>query len=319
MKVIITGAAGSLGQCLVKKLLTNTSIKVYATDIKQNPFSDAANLQYMQADLRDVTFTEWVTTIKPRQLIHLASVLQISAQMSREQAYEIDVSATKKLLDICVSIAVEKFIITTSGAAYGYFKENENIITEHRLPRGNKDYFYSAHKAEVEAILAEFRVKNPQMQQLIFRPGSILGPNIKGPVVNLFQQKIMTGLIGYPGPFNFIWLEDVIDYIIEGINSKITGEYNIAADGILSMAEIAKKIDKFYLPLPALLMQLLLTIAKPLGLTQYGPEQIKFIKYRPVLSNEKIKACFKHQPRYTTEQALDAYQDYEKSITPHDE
>jgi len=73
------------------------------------------------------------------------------------------------------------------------------------------------------------------------------------------------------------------------------------------MAQIAKKLNKFYLPLPAGLIQLALAIAKPLGLTQYGPEQVKFIKFRPVLSNEKIKRCFHHQPRYNSEQVIDAF------------
>jgi UDP-glucose 4-epimerase len=56
-----------------------------------------------------------------------------------------------------------------------------------------------------------------------------------------------------------------------------------------------------------LLIQAALSILKPLGIIQYGPEQVKFIKYRPVLDNSKIKQQFNHQPRYTSEQALDAY------------
>ena len=313
MKILVTGASGSLGQCLIKKLINDKSVEIYATDIKPNPYADVENLHYKLFDLRHSAFTDWVLETKPEKVIHLASILQISAQMTREQAYEIDVIATESLLQTCVSLAVQKFIITTSGAAYGYFKKNNQIITEDRQPEGNPDYFYSAHKAEVEAIMAEYRKKQPQLKQLIFRPGAILGPDFMGPIVNLFQQKFITGLIGYPGPFNFIWSEDVADYIIEGINSEITGEYNVAGDGSMSMAQIAAKLHKLYLPLPAVLIQFILTLAKPLGLTQYGPEQVKFIKYRPVLSNEKIKACFKHQPRYSSEQAMDAFLAYQKN------
>jgi len=313
MKLLVTGAAGCLGQGLVNKLLKDDSVEIYATDIKENPFNNSDNLHYQRFDLRDEAFTQWVNTVKPEQIIHLASILQISPQMTREQAYEIDVTATKKLLETSVAVAVKKFIITTSGAAYGYFKENKDIITEQRQPKGNQDYFYSAHKAEVESILANYRVEQPQLNQLILRPGAILGPDFDGPIVNFLQQKMITGVMGYPGPFNFIWSEDVVDYIIEGMMTDITGEYNVAGDGILSMVQIAKKLNKLYLPLPALLIQTALAIAKPLGLTQYGPEQVKFIKYRPVLSNEKIKASFKHQPRYSSEQVMDAFLQHQKS------
>mgnify|MGYP000141474947 CR=1 FL=1 len=73
------------------------------------------------------------------------------------------------------------------------------------------------------------------------------------------------------------------------------------------MKDIANCLHKPYLPLPPWLIQAALAIAKPLGLSQYGPEQVKFIKYRPVLSNNKIKKAFNHQPRYTSEQALNAF------------
>ncbi|PCJ50175.1 MAG: epimerase [Gammaproteobacteria bacterium] len=314
MKILVTGAAGSLGSDLINRLMEDRQFDVYATDIKSDPFENTINLSYKSLDCRNEQFIHWVESIKPEIVIHLASILQISSQMTREMAYEIDVVATKALLETCVSLKVKKFIITTSGAVYGYYKENKNIITEQRSPRGNDDYFYSAHKAEVEKILAEYRFSQPQLDQLILRPGAILGTGFTGPIVDLFKQKIIVGVLGYPGPFNFICCSDVVEYLIEGIKCDITGEYNVAGDGILTMAKIAEKLNKFYLPLPAPLLQLILAIAKPLGLTQYGPEQIKFIQYRPVLANDKIKSHFKHQPQYTSEQVLDEFLKSHKKV-----
>jgi len=314
MKVLITGAAGSLGRRLVEKLSSDSRFEIFATDIKTDPFHVIKkldnNLNYFQSDLTDQKFDQWVRDVKPNKIIHLASILQLSPKMTRDRAYKIDVLATKKLIQTSVEIGVDKLIVTSSGAAYGYYPENKNIITEQREPKGNQDYFYSAHKAEVEGILASYRKEQPQLKQIVFRPGAILGPDFEGPILDLFNQKIITGLIGYPGPFNFIWSEDVVDFMIEGVVSDITGEFNIAGDGSLTMAEIAKKLDKPYLSLPAPLIQLALAIAKPLGLTQFGPEQVKFIKYRPVLSNDKIKQQFQHQPRYSSAEVLEHYLSY---------
>ncbi len=310
MKILITGAAGSLGFNLVSALSNfapKSRLQIFATDIKPNPFSSDNKVIYQQLDLRSNEFDHWLEDIHPDKIIHLASILQISAKITRKIAYEIDVIATKKLLDMSIKLKVKKFIITTSGAAYGYYPENKKVITEERPTKGNNDYFYSAHKAEVEALMTKYRKEHPELKQVVFRPGAILGPNILGPVVNLFQQKIIVGLIGYPGPFNFIWSSDVVNYIIEALTTDITGEFNIAGDGTLSMKEIALHLNKFYLPLPAWLIQLALAVAKPLGLSQYGPEQVKFIKYRPVLSNDKIKSQFKHQPKYSSKQALNAF------------
>lgn len=307
MKILITGAAGSLGRRLVDKLAANSAYQVFATDIKPNPFVNQPSVTYLQADLRDDCFFDWVTASKPNRIVHLASVLQLSARMTREVAREIDVTSTERLLKTSVECEVDKFIVTTSGAAYGYYPENKEVITEARPTRGNPEYFYSDHKAAVESLMAEYRQHQPQLQQIVFRPGAILGPDFEGPIVDLFQQKMIVGLLGYPGPFNFIWSDDVVDYIVEGLSSDITGQFNIAGDGLLSMKDIAKHLGKPYLALPEALVKLGLSIARPLGLTQFGPEQTRFIKYRPVLDNSRIKAQFQHQPSMNSTQVLDAF------------
>ena len=46
---------------------------------------------------------------------------------------------------------------------------------------------------------------------------------------------------------------------------------------------------------------------KKLNLTQYGPEQVRFLLYRPVLSNVKLKSEFKYTPTYTTRQVFEYY------------
>lgn len=307
MKILITGAAGCLGSRVVKALLKNDNFDIYATDIKQSPFTTYENLHYQCFDLRSNEFYEWVEEVKPNKIVHLASILQLSSNVTREMAYEIDVVSTDKLLAKSVEIGVDKFVITTSGAAYGYYPENKNVITEDRATKGNSDYFYSAHKAEVEQLMTQYSQSNPELKQVTFRPGAVLGPDFDGPIVNLFKQKVIVGLLRYPGPFNFIWSEDIVDYIIEALTTDVTGKFNISGDGTLSMKDIAKRLNKKYIPLPPMLIQAALAIAKPLGLSQYGPEQVKFIKYRPVLANDKIKNTFVHQPTYTSEQALDSF------------
>ena len=323
MKILITGASGSLGKALIKQLLNQKKLgsklqrdldKIYATDVKLNPFdsnNDLANkedLVYEQLDICSEDFFQWVMKVRPNVIIHLASVLQISKTLTRNKAYQIDVVATERLLATAAEIGVSKVVVTTSGAVYGYHPENiGNEISESRPIQGNLDYFYSAHKAEVENILAKYRTITPQMKQVTLRPGAIIGPDFDGPVVNLFQQKVITGLNGYEGLFNFIWSNDVVEYLIEAATTNIQGEFNVAGTGSLSLKEIAQKLGKRYISLPSILVKFMLTILKPLGLTQYGPEQVKFIKYRPVLSNQKIRQEFKHQPQYSSEQALEAY------------
>jgi UDP-glucose 4-epimerase len=41
-------------------------------------------------------------------------------------------------------------------------------------------------------------------------------------------------------------------------------------------------------------------VLKALHLTQYGPEQLNFLRYRPVLANRRLKEEFGYVPRKTS-------------------
>ena len=44
---------------------------------------------------------------------------------------------------------------------------------------------------------------------------------------------------------------------------------------------------------------------KQLHLTQYGPEQVDFLRYRPVLDNRRLKQEFGYVPRKTSSEVFD--------------
>ena len=117
MNILITGAAGCLGNRVVSTLTAmandkqpKSALKIFATDIKENPFANDENLIYQRFDLRSNDFSLWVEKIRPDKIVHLASILQISKQITREIAHEIDVISTQKLLEQAVNLKVDKFI-----------------------------------------------------------------------------------------------------------------------------------------------------------------------------------------------------------------
>jgi UDP-glucose 4-epimerase len=50
-----------------------------------------------------------------------------------------------------------------------------------------------------------------------------------------------------------------------------------------------------------------LWVLSKLKLSQYGPEQVNFIRYRPVLSNLGLKEEFGYIPEKTTREVFDFY------------
>ena len=315
MKLLVTGASGDIGTRLITRLIDskteNEGLELYTTDIKpltvSKPNSNSSgvkSLDHKQCDIRSDELHHWIESIKPDVIVHLASIVQLPEAMKLEEAFDIDVNATERLLDIASKTGVGKFVVTSSGAAYGYWPDNPEWIDENLPVRGNDDYFYSKHKKHIENLLLRFRENHPHLKQVVLRPGTVLGPNFSNPITNLFAKKRITGIAGSDSPFVIIWVDDLVEYLVESIHSNIEGVFNVAGDGALTLPQIAKILNKPFIAVPAYLVKIFLTIGKILKLTQYGPEQVKFIQYRPVLSNKKIKRVFKHQPSKTTYEAF---------------
>jgi UDP-glucose 4-epimerase len=211
---------------------------------------------------------------------------------------------------------VRKIIYTSSGAAYGYHADNRDWLDESDPLRGNREFAYSGHKRLVEEMLARWRRNHPELLQLIFRPGTILGDRVDNQITAMFRRPYVIGIRGASTPFVFVWDQDVVGAIARGIHQGGVGIFNLAGEGTLTMREIAARMGKPYLALRARLVAVTLWLLKKLRLTQYGPEQVDFLRYRPVLSNRRLREEFGYTPRKNTAEVFDYYWETHHGPTP---
>jgi len=217
------------------------------------------------------------------------------------------VSGTRNLLQACVRHAVRRVIVSSSGAAYGYHADNPRWLTESDTLRGNQSFAYSWHKRLVEEMLAEYRQQQPQLEQIVLRIGTILGATVNNQITDLFKKPRLLAIRGSDSPFVFIHDQDVVGAIVHGIDSPTTGIFNVAGDGALTIHEIAERLNKRCLVLPASLLRAALGLLKKLRLTQYGPEQLDFLRYRPVLDNRRLKQDFGYVPKLSSAEVFELW------------
>lgn len=312
MRVLITGAAGFLGQQLLADLaVQQPNWTLFAADIREIPANLLrSNVQPLHLDisLKAAVF-KTVLECQPQAIVHLASVVSPPPGMSEATLHAIDVDGTRAIIEAAAANGVEQLIITSSGAAYGYYPENAEWIDEDDPLRGHNKFAYAKHKREVEEVLVRARIAHPQLRQLILRPGTILGKRVNNQITDMFKKRAVLGIQGSDSRFVFIWDQDVVSIIRKGLEKGASGIYNLAGDGALSLREIAQILRKPYRPLPAGLIQGVLRVLKPLRLSQYGPEQVDFLRYRPVLANRRLKEEFGYTPRYTSREAFIAFLD----------
>jgi len=305
-KVLITGSSGYLGSQTVAALAGRADLAVIALDVRE-PATRLPGVTYEVADIRAPEVDAIVARNHPEVVVHLASIVTPGKNSNRAFEYDVDVNGTRNLLQACVAHGVRRLIVSSSGAAYGYHADNPEWLTESDPVRGNEVFAYSCHKRLVEEMLAEYRASHPDLEQLIFRIGTILGPMVRNQITDLFEKPKILAIAGSDSPFVFIHDQDVVGAIQHGIDSKNVGIFNVAGDGKLTIFEIAERMGKTCRVLPAGLLKTALWVLKKLNLTQYGPEQLDFLRYRPVLLNTRLKEVFGYTPKLTSAQVFDLY------------
>lgn len=305
--VLVTGASGYVGQKLVRALAEDRRglTSIVATDVRP-PRQKLASVTYLDLDVRSARLSDALATHEIDTVVHLATVVSPGRGMSRDLLYEVDVLGTENVLRACLAEKVKKLIVTSSGAAYGYHPDNASVLEEDAPLRGNADFAYSHHKRLVEEMLAEARRTHPELAQLIFRPGTIIGVGAKNQITAIFERAAITGVRESPTPFVFILDDDVVACIARGVHGDHTGVFNLAGDGVLTLRDIATRLGKPFLPIPAAALRTSVAALQRLGLTDYGPEQVNFLQYRPVLSNERLKSVFGYVPK-TSREAFDVW------------
>ncbi len=302
--VLITGGSGYIGSKVIAKLVQREERPeiIVSLDIKSPPAEKRhPEVIYVEKDIRDPTLINTFREYGVEAVIHLAAIVTPAKWMTRDFLYSVDVEGTRNVLEASVKEGVKFIIVTSSGAAYGYHPDNPEWIKESDPLRGNEEFAYAYHKRLVEEMLAEYRKKYPQLKQLILRPGTIFGKDVNNQISAIFERKFLIEVKGGDSRFVFIWDEDVASIIVKGLLEQKEGIYNLAGSGALSMREIGRIINKPVITLPEWFLRGALFILNRLHLTEYGPEQVLFLKYRPVLSNEKLIREFGYTPKSSRE------------------
>ncbi|WP_323843909.1 SDR family oxidoreductase [Microbulbifer magnicolonia] len=295
-RVLITGAAGYVGHQLGEMLARE--MQVVGVDIRPR----AATFPIFTLDICDPALGELLRAESITHVVHLASVM--AAGRDREAEYRIDVEGTENVLKACMYAGVKHITVTSSGAAYGYHADNPDWLEEQHPLRGNPEFGYSDNKRLVEEMLAAYREKYPRLQQLVFRPCSIVGATTNSKIGELFSGRAILDPGGHNSPFVFVWDQDVIRAIQFGVQRSAGGIYNLAGDGALTPAEIAQLLGKPLRKPPVWLAKLLLGIGYFLHLTDKQPGQVMFLQYRPVLLNRRLKEELGFVPQKTSAEAF---------------
>ncbi|MDP6942713.1 MAG: SDR family oxidoreductase [Myxococcota bacterium] len=315
--VLVTGASGCVGRQVVRALAAapDRPARIVATDVREVPAGEQLDgVEYRRLDITEPAAFDLLGELAVDTVVHLAAIVTPPPGDTRALQYAVDVDGTRHVLEACVRFGVERFVYTSSGAAYGYHADSPAVLREDDALRGNEVFAYSDHKRLVEELLARYRTDHPALEQVIFRVSTVLGADVANQITAMFERRLVLGLWGAETPFCFIWDEDAATCLVQAVRAGPPGVYNLTGDGVMSLREIAGLMERRYVSMPVGLVRRALAIAKARQWAPYGPEQVLFLQHRPVLDNTRLKQVFGWTPSHTSREAFEVYR---RSRFPH--
>lgn len=251
LTVAVTGPIGEVGVSAVTALERNPSVG-RITGMARRPFEPASlgwkKTTYERGDILDREAVDALVA-DADVVIHLAFIVM----GSREESRRINLAGTRNVFEATVAAErPRRLVYTSSAAAYGYHSHNPVPLTEDVSPRGSPEHYYSAQKAECEALLAEITAGS-SLEVFVLRPCIVAGPKAPALADAMPWNHLPTPLraatrlvpilkppFPAPGtPLQLVHHDDVADAIaLAATTNAPPGAYNIAGDGVVSISEV---------------------------------------------------------------------------------
>ena len=243
MRITVTGGAGFIGSHLVDRLIEDGhTVQVIDNLYTGNKEFVHSKAQFIELDIRDPKLYSVLEEFRPDYIFHEAAQTEVSTSMSDPMLdCDINLMGLINLLNAAVKLDVKKFLMPSSAAVYGNLDTlplNEEMI-------GNPSSFYGLTKLTTEHYLRIYH-EAFGLPYICYRYSNVFGPRQgnggEGGVISIFAKAIVQGspIIIYGDgkqTRDFIYVDDVVEANILGMQHQVTGIYNVST-GISSSVNL---------------------------------------------------------------------------------
>ncbi len=326
LTVAVTGPTGEIGKSFISALERAPEVE-RVIGMARRPFDLAGQgwekTEYRRGDVLDREAVEALVE-GADVVVHLAFAIDAGDSESRR----INLNGSRNVFEASAAAGASRLVYTSSVAAYGFRRDLPELIDEEQPVRGTGHHPYSAHKAEVEAELAE-ALADSDTESFVFRPCIVAGPEatllldlipllamgqrLPGPLRwALGRMPELRPVLPDPGvPFQLVHHDDVAAALCAAvIGHGEPGVYNLAGPGELTVTDLAHALGWHAVPAPHLAVGV---AAEAVALMPFLPDEaawIEAVRHPVLMDTSRARRKLHWMPHYdareTLKQTIDA-------------
>ena len=318
--VLVTGVSRYLGGRMAKVLTQADGVdRVIGVDVVP-PRQDIGGAEFVRADIRNPIISKVISSAEVDTVVHMGVIstpVQAGGRMSMK---EINVIGTMQLLAACQKApTVQRLVVKSSSSVYGAGPKDPALFTEDMQPKHPPTSGWAKDSMEVEGYVRGFARRRPDVDVTMLRFANIIGPKVDTPMIDYFSLPVIPTVMGYDARLQFAHEDDALSALQRAAIGHHPGTFNIAGDGVILLSQAARRAGRLTMPVISPLASMTGALFRRLGLTDFSPEQVRFLTYGRGLDTTLMRTEFGFNPQHTTEEAFDSMvraRDLNRVITP---
>jgi len=320
LTIAITGPTGEIGKAVVAALERSREVSAIL-GMARRPFDPGAHgwkkVAYRRGDVLDHDAVQELVC-NADVVVHLAFMIMGGAKESRE----VNLVGSRNVFEAAVAARAGRLVYASSVAAYGFHPHNPQPLTEEVHARGTDAHYYSAQKAEVEAMLAR-TLAGSSTAAYVLRPCIVAGPQapllidslpytqisarLPAPVLGLLDGvPILKPVLPDPGvPFQLVHHDDVASAMRAAVLGRgAPGVYNIAGPGEMTIKLLAAELGWYSIPVPELAVDAVADMVARLGFLPAQAQWIAAMREPVIMSTAKARRELRWRPTHDALETL---------------
>jgi UDP-glucose 4-epimerase len=293
-RALVTGAAGALGQLLVRKL--HRSYEVIAVD--RRPFPDRPkDVQHHRIDLRRKSALQLLKKKRPNVIIHLGVIHDPRKEIGHH-AHHYNLDVMTQMLRFAEQMKVRKFLFLSTANLYGPSATSSGLLTEEAPLLGAGKSPGVRDLISLDMMAQSFFWKRPETETVILRPVHIVGPHLHNAPSNYIRKATVPTIMGFDPMIQVVHELDVIDGLIDSLKPGARGVFNVVGAGQAPLSRLISARRAAQVPVPEPLFKNALARMFRMRLSRFPADELDHLKYSCLVDGTRAREELGFAPRF---------------------